>query len=218
MKNAESRWRGLKLSKRIIQAFACAALGLGALSCGSVPATNFSSLRVPAPPAAQLPRTKAVLGIERFGAMEALRNDRLVYYSSPNQVGFYDYHRWVSDPATMLRDDVARRVQQAGPFADVQLLPARGAVDYYLRGRVLNFEEVDYEGGVSGRAGLELTLVRGSDRQVVWSGSKVAKVTASGQGHPAVVEALNAASDQVLGELVPQMLARGEEDLKQGVR
>jgi ABC-type uncharacterized transport system auxiliary subunit len=44
----------------------------------------------------------------------------------------------------------------------------------------------------------------------------VAKVAAAGQGHAAVVEALNSASDQVLGELVPQMLARAEEDLKQG--
>jgi ABC-type uncharacterized transport system auxiliary subunit len=167
------------------------------------------------PPAAQTPRSRAVLGIERFGATEALRNDRLVYYSSPNQVGFYDYHRWVADPATMLRDDVARRIHQAGLFADVQLLPARGAVDYYLRGRVLHFEEVDYDGGVGGRAGLDLTLVRASDRQVVWSGSKVVKIAAAGQGHAAVVEALNAASDQVLGDLVPQLLGKAEEDLKQ---
>ena len=203
--------------KRVLQAFMGATLLL-AVSCGSIPPTNFYSLRVPAPPVAQAPRSKAVLGIERFGATEALRNDRLVYYSSPTQLGFYDYHRWVADPATMLRDDIARRIQQAGLFADVQLLPARGAVDYYLRGRVLNFEEVDYEGAVSGRVGLELTLVRGSDRQVVWTGSKQVKTAAAGQGHAAVVEALNAASDQVLGELVPQLLAKAEEDLKQGTK
>lgn len=218
MKNAESRWSVLTSGNKIIRSCVCAALIAGAVSCGSVPATNFYSLRVPPPPAAQAPRTKAVLGIERFGATEALRNDRLVYYSSPNQVGFYDYHRWVADPASMLREDLARRIQQAGLFADVQLLPGRADSNYFLRGRVLHFEEVDYEGGVSGRAGLELTLVRGGDRQVVWFGSKVAKSAPAGQGHAAVVEALNAASDQVLSELVPQLLARAEEDLKQGAK
>jgi ABC-type uncharacterized transport system auxiliary subunit len=196
-----------------------AAMGLAllaAVSCGSIPPTHFYSLRVPDVPAAQAARSQSVLGMERLGAPDVLRNDRLVYYTSPTQVGFYDYHRWVSDPASLLRDDIARRVRQTALFADVQLLPARSASDYFLRGRVLSFEEVDYEGAVSGRVGLELTLVRSSDRRVVWTGSKVAKVAAAGQGHAAVVEALNSASDQVLGELVPQMLARAEEDLKQG--
>ena len=216
MRSAESRWSVLTSLNRIIKGCVGAVIVLGAVSCGSVPPTNYYALRVPPPPpAAEAPRTAAVLGIERFSAPEALRNDRLVFYSSPNQVGFYDHHRWVADPASMLRDDVAQRVRQAGLFADVQLLPARSESNYYLRGRVLHFEEVDYEGGVSGRAGLELTLVRGSDRQVVWSGSKLAKSGAAGQAHAAVVEALNAASDQVLGELLPLLLAKAEEDLKQ---
>jgi ABC-type uncharacterized transport system auxiliary subunit len=159
-----------------------------------------------------------VLGLERLGSAEILRNDRLVYYSSPTQVGLYDYHRWISDPSTMLRDDIAQRIRQAALFADVQLLPARAESNYFLRGRVLNFEEVDYEGPVTGRVGLDLSLVRVSDRQVIWSGTKVVKVAAAGQGHAAVVEAMNAASEQVLGELVPQLLARAEEDLKQGAK
>lgn len=200
--------------KQVLQVWIGAAVLL-ATSCGSIPPTSFYSLRVPAPPAAQAARSTAVLGIERFGAADALRNDRLVYYSSPNQVGFYEYHRWVADPASMLRDDITVRIRQAGPFADVQLLPARADSNYVLRGRVLHFEEVDYEGAVSGRVGLDLTLVRVSDRQVVWSGSRVAKSAAVGQGHAAVVEAMNAASDQVLGELVPSLLAKAEEDLKQ---
>lgn len=219
MKSAESRWSVLTILSRIIQGCLSAAIVVGAVSCGSVPSTNYYSLRVPPPPAAaHTPQTAAVLGIERFNAPDALRNDRLVYYSSPTQVGFYDYHRWVADPASMLRDDVSRRIEQAGLFADVELLPARGGSNYYLRGRVLHFEEVDYEGAVSGRVGLELTLVRGSDRQVLWSDSRQAKIAAAGQGHAAVIEALNAASDRVLGELLPSLLAKAEEELKQGAK
>jgi ABC-type uncharacterized transport system auxiliary subunit len=206
------------LAERFLGTTLCLGVLLAAVSCGSIPPTNFYALRVPPAPAPPAPRTQAVLGIERLGAPEVLRHDRLVYYSSANQVGFYDYHRWVADPASMLREDLARRIRAGGLFADVQLLPARAESNYFLRGRVLHFEEVDYEGGPSGRAGLELTLVRASDRQVVWSGSKLAKTAAAGQGHAGVVEALNAATDQVLGELVPQLLTRAEEDLKQGAK
>ena len=218
MKSAESRWTVLKLLNNVIKSCACAAIIVGAVACGSVPKTNYYSLRVPAVPAAATLRTKAVLGVERFGAPDALRNDRLVYYPSPTEVGFYDYHRWVADPASLLRENVAGRLRNSGLFADVVLLPARAESNYYLRGRVLHFEEVDYDGGVSGRAGLDLTLVRASDRQVVWSAAKDAKVVATGQGHAAVVGALDAASDQVLSELVPLLLAKAEEDLKQGTK
>ena len=218
MKSAESPWSILKLRNHILKGCAVAAISAGFISCGSIPKTNYYSLRVPAVPTAQSPRTQAVLGIERFGAPDALRHDRLVYYPSPTEVGFYDYHRWIADPASLLRENVAGRLRQAGLFADVVLLPARAESNYHLRGRVLHFEEVDYDGGVSGRAGLELTLVRTSDRQVVWSAAKEAKVAAMGQGHAAVVGALDAASDQVLSELVPMLLAKAEEDLKQGAK
>lgn len=218
VKSAESPWSILKLRNHILKGCAVAAIAAGVVSCGSVPKTSYYSLRVPAVPAAATPRTTAVLGIERFGAPDALRNDRLVFYPSPTEVGFYDYHRWVADPASLLRENVAGRLRNSGLFADVVLLPARAESNYYLRGRVLHFEEVDYEGGVSGRAGLDLTLVRASDRQVVWSAAKDAKVMTTGQGHAAVVGALDAASDQVLSELVPLLLAKAEEDLKQGAK
>ena len=124
---------------------------MGVISCGSIPKTNYFSLRVPPVPPAQTPKSSAVLGIERFSAPDALRGDRLVYYSSPTEAGFYDYNRWIADPASLLRDSVAGRIRHSGLFTDVVLLPARVESNYYLRGRVLHFEELDYDGGVSGR-------------------------------------------------------------------
>jgi ABC-type uncharacterized transport system auxiliary subunit len=187
----------------------------GAVSCGSIPKTNYYGLRVPSPPGAHNPKTAAVLGIERLSAPEVLRDDRIVFYESPTQLNFYQYHRWSSDPATMIRDAIARRLGQAGLFAEVRLLPAREPVDYLLRGRVLNFEEVDYDSGVKGRAGLELTLVRAQDRKVLWTAARQAQDAAQGQGMAAVVEALNAASDRVLSELLPLLLAQAERDMQQ---
>jgi ABC-type uncharacterized transport system auxiliary subunit len=159
-----------------------------------------------------------VLGIERLSAPDVLRDDRIVFYESPTQLNFYQYHRWSADPATLVRDSIAQRLSQAGLFAEVRLLPAREPVDYLLRGRVLNFEEVDFGSGVKGRAGLELALVRAHDRKVLWTATRQAESAAQGQGVAGVVEALNAASDHVLSELLPLLLAQAEQDIAQGGR
>lgn len=216
MRNAESGWKVCPRKTRwqlgTVLLTACAA----AASCGSVPKTDYFALRVPAPSAAPDPKTAAVLGVERFGAPEHLRDDRIVYYESPMQLNFYQYSRWSSDPATMTRDSVAQRLNQSGVFAEVRQLPAREGVDYYLGGRVLNFEEVDYEPPVKGRVALELSLARAEGRKVFWSGTRQAMVAAEGSGMPAVVEAVNAATDQVLNELLPPLLTAAEKDIGQG--
>ncbi len=216
MKNAASRWNAGSRDRLGHFATVLLAAIAAASSCGSVPKTSYYTLRVPAPPPSSDCEGAAVLGIERFSAPEFLRDDRIVYYESPTQLNFYQYHRWSSDPASMIRDSVAQRLNHAGVFAEVRLLPARDPVDYYLRGRVLNFEEVDYESGVRGRAALELTLVRAQDRVVVWSGTRQAQSAAQGTGVAAIVEALNTASEQVLNELLPPLLAGAGKDIEQG--
>lgn len=195
-----------------------AAAVAAAVACGSLPRTNYYTLRVPPSPQFHDPKTSAVMGIERLGAPEVLRDDRIVFYESPTQLNFYQYQRWSSDPATMLRDSIAQRLDHAGVFSNVRLLPARDPVDYLLRGRLLNFEEVDYEAGVKGRVALELALVRVRDRRVLWSDTRQALVAVQGKGVAAVVEAVNAASDQVLNELLPPLVAQVVQEIQQGSR
>jgi ABC-type uncharacterized transport system auxiliary subunit len=147
-KSAKSSW---SVWRRRLLRRSAAALGLvGALvsaSCGgALPKTHYYTLQAPAPPPSNDPRTNFVLGVERLRAPEMLRDDRIVYYESPTQMNFYQYHRWGSDPATMLAEFLAQWIDGMGVFAQVRLLPGREPLDYVLRGRLLSFEEVDYEG------------------------------------------------------------------------
>lgn len=190
-------------------------LAIAAASCGSVPKTSYYTLRVPAPPEAKDPKTALVLGVEHFRATEALRDDRIVFYESPTQINFYQYHRWSADPATLLTDLAARRLEQAGVFAAVRRLPSRDPVDYVLRGDILNFEEVDDASGVRGRVAVQMSLVRSRDRKTLWSQSRQAESAAQGKGVPGVVEALNAASVRVLDDLLPAVVAQVERDSQQ---
>jgi ABC-type uncharacterized transport system auxiliary subunit len=216
VKSVESGWNVWKRGRRKLRLAAIGLAAAGLVACGNVPRPNYYTLRVPAAPAAHDPKTAAVLGVERLGAPEVLRNDRILYYESPTQLNFYENHRWSSDPSSMVSDSLAGELSQAGVFSEVRLLPARDPVDYLLRGRLLDFEEVDYEGGAKGRVRLELTLVRVRDHKVLWSDARQAQFPAQGKEVAGVVEALNAASEQVLKELVPALLAQATQDIQQG--
>jgi len=187
---------------------------LFAAACGSVPKTYYYTLQVPAAPAPADPKTNYVLGVEHFRAPEILRDDRIVYYVSSTQMNFYQYHRWGSDPATLLSEFSAQWLESKGVFAEVKMLPVRERVDYTLRGRVLNFEEVDSEGGSKTRLDLELWLERTSDHKVVWSGEQRLETPLPEHSVEGVASALNASCAQALGEMAPGLIMQVEQDFK----
>jgi ABC-type uncharacterized transport system auxiliary subunit len=213
MKNVES-----ELSAWVSKVRAAAVAGwLAAVlcaSCGGARPVYYYTLQMPAPAQVGDPRTNFVLGVQQFRAAEPLRDDRIIYYQSPTQLNFYQQHRWDADPATMLSALAQRELQQTGVFAQVGLAPYVGSVDYILRGQVLSFSEVDYQGGVKARAGLRLTLLHMPDRKVAWSAERQVENVVQEQGVPSVVSALNAATQQILDEMIPGIVAQVESDYR----
>lgn len=181
-------------------------------SCGSLPKTHYYTLQVPAPPARNDPKTTFVLGVEHFRAADSLRDDRIVYYQSPTEMNFYEYHRWSADPASMLSELAMNWIQNSGAFTQVRMLPVREPVDYILRGRVINFEELDYDGAGKGRVNLELSMLRTRDHKVVWTLQRLAESPVEEKGLPGVVRALNDASYQLLREALPGLITQAEQD------
>jgi ABC-type uncharacterized transport system auxiliary subunit len=209
---------GAGAGKRRLQAPAGAVLGIlvavFTAACGGVPKTYYYTLRVPALPAPADARTNFVLGIEHFGAPEVLRDDRIVYYVSPTQLNYYQYHRWGADPATLLTEFSAQWLDSLGVFAQVRMLPTHEHVDYTLGGKVLSFEEVDSEGGGKARLGLALSLVRMKDHKLVWSGERQQETPLQASGVEGVANALNAACAQLFRDLAPSLIAQVEQDFR----
>jgi ABC-type uncharacterized transport system auxiliary subunit len=183
-------------------------------ACGGVPKAHYYTLQVPAAPAPTDARTDYVLGVEHFRAPQILRDDRIVYYVTPTQINFYQNHRWGSDPATLLSDYAAQWMDSSGVFSQVKALPARERVDYTLGGSVLNFEEVDSDGGAKVRLTLALSLVRASDHKLVWSGKQSQETPLSERSVEGVATALNASCALVLREMTPGLIAQIEQDYK----
>jgi ABC-type uncharacterized transport system auxiliary subunit len=184
------------------------------IGCGKVPRNSYYTLQVPAVPSPGDPKTTAVLGVEHLRAPLPLRDDRVVYYPTATELNYYQYSRWGSDPATMLTEYIAQWLAPTGVFANVRVLPSTLRVDYTLGGRVVSFEEVDYDGGGKARVGLDLYLVRALDHKVIWSGSQRAEVPLQGGGVGGVATALNTATSQLVREMMPGLIAQVEQDFK----
>jgi ABC-type uncharacterized transport system auxiliary subunit len=184
------------------------------LSCARVPRTQYYTLANPSPPSLSDPKTNFVLGVERLRAPERLRDDRIVYFESPTQMNYYQYSRWGADPSTMLSEFVIEWLNGLGTFTQVRILPAREAVDYVLRGRLFNFEEVDFKGESKGRVGLELVLIRSHDHKLVWSARRQTETPIQEKGIAGVVNALNVSSNQLLRDMIPGLVTQVEQDYK----
>ncbi|HEV2348667.1 MAG TPA: ABC-type transport auxiliary lipoprotein family protein [Terriglobia bacterium] len=188
-------------------------LALLAVGCGGkIPATRYYSLRFPPPAPHTDPKTSLTLSIEPFRAAMSLRDDRIMYYESPTEFSYYEYHLWSPDPATLLAELTRRHLNEMAIFAHVHLAPSRGRVDYVLRGHLLNFDELDYVPGGKARVALELRLVRAKDQKIVWSDRREVEHSIEGSGVDGVVNALSAASDQLLSEALPGLAAEVESE------
>src|SRR5258708_7433640 len=114
------------------------------------------------PPAPALPTAgqgHVSLAIREFRSPDYLRQGPLVYRASPEQIGFYDYHRWAADPREFVTSAITDRLRAGGTFADVKVYDGRSSADYILTGRLEKLEEVDYEGGVKGEVALSAQMI-----------------------------------------------------------
>lgn len=190
MKLALQRWR-LGLACLAVACWACG---------GAVPPTNYYVLDLPAPaPAAAPLEHTAVLMPIRAGRV--IRQGGIVYRESPEQVGFYEYHRWAEDPEDSVARSLRQQVLALGTFAQVTDFDGRTTADYLLRGELLRLEEVDYDGGVRATVEISLELVETSTARVVWVSSAERTEMVPASEVRSVVDRLSAAADHAIRQL-----------------
>src|ERR1700757_477838 len=123
---------------------------LPALSgCGRVRSPAYYTLNLPAPPdppAAENVRTS--IAVREFQSPGYLRQGPIVYRRTPEEIGFYEYHRWAADPRMLVTSAVVDHLRASGRFSAVSLYNGRLDNEYVLTGRLEKLEEVDYPAGV----------------------------------------------------------------------
>jgi len=175
---------------------------LAVLGCGGkIPPTHYYALSLPpapAPATEPLPHTLVVMPL-RTSSM--LTQDRIVYRPAPEEVGYYEYHRWAQDPRESVTNAFIEKIRASGAFSSVARFDGRTRSDYVLRARIDRLEEVDFEGGVKVYSGMSAELLDGADMRVVWEGSATSAAQVPTSDMTAVVRQLSEATSQTLDKL-----------------
>jgi ABC-type uncharacterized transport system auxiliary subunit len=145
---------------------------------------------------------RASLAVREFKSPTYLRQGAIVYKTSPEQIGFYNYHRWAVDPREFVTNAVTENLRASGRFAQVKLYDGRLDVDYVLSGRLEKLEEIDYEGGVKVEVAISAQMTNLSTGATVWTNNVSEAGNVSQHGVPAVVAAMN----QTMGRAIEKLL------------
>lgn len=183
--------------------FAMAALMILAGCGGAAKYPNYYTLHLqpPADPPAR-EGVRASLAVREFRSPGYLRQGAIVYKTSPEQIGFYNYHRWAVDPREFVTNAVTERLRASGNFTQVKLYDGRSDIDYVLSGRLERLEEIDYAGGVKVEVAISAQMTSFATGTTVWTNS-VSEVGTVGQRDvPSVVSQMN----QTMGRAIEKLM------------
>jgi ABC-type uncharacterized transport system auxiliary subunit len=170
---------------------------------GAVKYPNYYTLHVPPPPdppAQEGVRTS--LAVREFRSPTYLRQGAIVYKTSPEQIGFYNYHRWAVDPREFVTNAVTERLRASGNFAQVKLYDGRSDIDYVLSGRLDKLEEVDYGGAVKVEVAISAQLTNLETGATVWTNEVSEVGTVAQRDVPTVVAEMNATMGRAIEKLL----------------
>ena len=178
--------------------------------CGRVRYPAYYTLNLPAPPdppAAENVRTS--IAVREFQSPNYLRQGPIVYRTTPEEIGFYEYHRWAVDPRTLLTGAVIDHLRAGGQFSMVSMYDGRPNNDYVFSGKLEKLEEVDYESGVKVEVAISAQITRVATGATVWSNAVSETRPVPQRNVPGVVSEMNRTVDLAINKLlatVPQSL------------
>lgn len=112
--------------------------------CGAARPVSYYELTVPRekeadPPTKPYP-VSLLLGPIRSSHL--YREDRIVYGTSSEHMGTYEYERWAEPPTEMIEEVLLRELRASGHFRAVHGEHSNLSGDYLLHGRVFDFKEL----------------------------------------------------------------------------
>ena len=139
---------------------------------GNILYPHYYALEIPPAPRAVKsgPRLPATVAVRRFETPSYLRQGRIVYRQAPVEIGFYEYHRWATDPAAMVTSAVIDSLRSSQLFSYVKPYDGQGQQDYLMRGRLEQLEEIDSAGSVRVAVKLSADMVDLRSGAMVWAG------------------------------------------------
>jgi ABC-type uncharacterized transport system auxiliary subunit len=156
------------------------------------------------PPAADRQKLPAI-AVQRFETPAYLRQGRIVYRDSPEQIGFYNYHRWASEPGQLVTTAMIDTLRSVGSFSVVEPYDGREHTPYVLQGRLERLDEIDYDNHLQVEVRLSAQLLNTKTGTTVWAGETTKTALVDQRQVNSVVRAMGEATQQSLDQLVQDM-------------
>jgi len=171
--------------------------------CGRMKYPAYYTLNLPAPPdppAAENIRTS--ITVREFQSPNYLRQGPIVYRTTPEEIGFYEYHRWAADPRMLVTSAVVDHLRAGGQFSMVSMYDGRSNNDYLFSGKLEKLEEVDYQAGVKIEVAISAQIIRVATGATVWSNAVSETRPVSQRNVPGVVSQMNRTMDLAINKLL----------------
>src|ERR1700730_1481594 len=171
--------------------------------CGRARYPSYYTLNLPpAPDPIAEEKTATSIAVRQFQSPSYLRQGPIVYRATPEQIGFYEYHRWATDPRVFLTNAVVDRLRASGHYSAVSLYDGHADMDYVLSGRLEKLEEVDGGAGTKVEVAMSAQITRVSTGAAVWSNSVSEVGTVSQHNVGGVVSQMNRTTEVALTKLL----------------
>ena len=173
------------------------------VGCGGVRYPRYYTLNLPPapdPPGEEGVRTS--VAVREFQSPAYLRQGPIVYRSTPEEIGFYQYHRWAADPRKLVTSAVIDHLRASGQYSMVSTYNGNPDFDYVFSGKLEKLEELDYEGGVKVEVALSAQITRASTGATVWSNTASEIGTVSQRSVAGVVAEMNKTMDVAINKLL----------------
>jgi ABC-type uncharacterized transport system auxiliary subunit len=180
-----------------------AALAAGLLTgCGAARPSKYYQLTIPgdAAPAAERSPYPVTLLLGPLRASHLYREDHIVYSSSGQNMGTYEYQQWVEPPTEMLVDVLLRDLRASGRYRAVDVLRSNSHGDYILYGRLYDFKEIS-AAPLMARITVDLELRETKTGSTVWNHFYAHDEPVSGKDISAVVAALDRNAQRGMAEV-----------------
>jgi ABC-type uncharacterized transport system auxiliary subunit len=179
------------------------ACALGSLcGCGGVPAMKYYTLTTPnsPPPAASAATFPVTIVVAPLRASQLYRDNRLVYATSDEAMGTYEYERWVQPPPQMIQEVLLRELRASARYRVVESFGSTSHGNFILRGNLYDFKELS-GGPLMARVTLDMDLRDAKTGAILWTHNYTHDQPVASKDVGAVVAALNQNVQQGIAEI-----------------
>jgi len=146
--------------------------------------------------------------VREFRCPEYLCRGPIVYRPSPEEVGFYEYHRWAVNPSQSVTQLMAETLQAQSLFGHVALYEREIEAAYVLNGQIERLEEVDNGRNVVVVCAISAELFDTRAGSIVWNDRASETLSVQKRNVRGVVNALTVATQTTVEHLVKSMATR----------